>query len=183
MKKEITPELIARVALVIIVVIFAGRYGVHKYQEHQRAKELISQGIYELDFSYVAVRNATYVYYMVCDPPETDEEVKAYVDQFLDENNIVPKLMERSKYWVHELEKLQNKSNIPLERISIWFLEPTEDFPAGAEVDDGDVPAGGAMLVVDITEEKDVYQYHYLYLRDNSSYEMPGRTTARETED
>ena len=50
MKKEITPELIARVALVIIVVIFAGRYGVHKYQEHQRAEELYHRESMNLTF-------------------------------------------------------------------------------------------------------------------------------------
>lgn len=50
MKKEITPELIARVALVIIVVVFAGRYRVHKYQEHQRAEELYHRESMNLTF-------------------------------------------------------------------------------------------------------------------------------------
>lgn len=165
MKKEITPELIARVALVIIVVIFAGRYGVHKYQEHQRAKELISQGIYELDFSYVAVNGKTNITY---------EALKTYIDQFLDKNNLVSALMERSKQFLRGAENAGMK---------LIFIEPTDDFPAGSELNGELLPVGNTILFINVTEVENKYTLEYHFLKGDLPNKIQKRTIVRETED
>ena len=165
MKKEITPELIARVALVIIVVIFAGRYGVHKYQEHQRAEELISQGIYELDFSYVAVNGKTNITY---------EALKTYIDQFLDKNNLVSALMERSKQFLRGAENAGMK---------LIFIEPTDDFPAGSELNGELLPVGNTILFINVTEVENKYTLEYHFLKGDLPNKIQKRTIVRETED
>ena len=174
MKKEITPELIARVALVIIVVIFAGRYGVHKYQEHQRAEELISQGIYELNFSYVAVNGKTHITYMVCSPPDTDEALKTYIDQFLDKNNLVSALMERSKQFLRGAENAGMK---------LIFIEPTDDFPAGSELNGELLPVGNTILFINVTEVENKYTLEYHFLKGDLPNKIQKRTIVRETEE
>ncbi len=96
-------------------------------QRRRLVEELKRQGIYELDFNYIANHSIFEVNYMVCEPPADRQQLAEQIDRYLTEQDVVPKLIQRAK---EKMESLDCHF-LPYRGMRLHFLEPYSELQIG----------------------------------------------------
>ena len=67
--------------------------------------------------------------------------------------------------------------------MKLIFIEPTDDFPAGSELNGELLPVGNTILFINVTEVENKYTLEYHFLKGDLPNKIQKRTIVRETED
>jgi hypothetical protein len=93
------------------------------YNKNKIVNELMTQGIYEFENSFTVVSNwnEAYAFYMICEPPDTQSEMRRTVEKYLEEHQIVDTLRARVSDDAQEAT------------LRIIFHKPSKEFPIGVD--------------------------------------------------
>lgn len=114
-------------------------------EKQQIYQEALDKGIYEFDNSveFFLPKNKVYAHYMVCNPPESDEELKKMVDDFVEKNNIIEEIKERTKEKIKEKMPGATQNLTQYFTITLTFYRPSKKFPIGWQPYSKTVFSGG----------------------------------------
>lgn len=135
MTKKLSGDSLRKGLLIALAAVVLGFLIVKSISFENLKRSLIAQGIYELNFSYIYTMKCTETYYMICEPPEGETDVKTLVDEFIDRNNLLPLMNERSSDLVADLNS-DDAGDLKLESFRLCFISPTREIPIGVYPDD-----------------------------------------------
>lgn len=91
----------------------------------QAYQEAMEKGIYEFDnsFEIVGWKKWAHVHFMICEPPKTQEELKAVIEKYVNDNRVVREVRDRiAAEYPGEEDKYV---------IDLTFYKPSSKFPIG----------------------------------------------------
>ena len=82
MKKKIGSLQLKAAIMVVIGILILGKILFSVYDRYALVKMLREQGIYEISFSYVQVDERIEAHYLICEPPNNNQDISKNILQF-----------------------------------------------------------------------------------------------------
>lgn len=169
MKKKIGSLQLKAAIMVVIGILILGKILFSVYDRYVLVKMLREQGIYEISFSYVQVDERIEAHYLICEPPNNNQDISKIVTSFLNAEQIIAQSRKRAMEIVTDLSNNRGET-VPFIGMNLIFLSPSKDLDIGVfpnDIYDSKYKIGQhILLTVSVTFKEDgSYEIDYLWPR------------------